>query len=81
MERFTAEQKNEIEMNQFRQFLSTYNKVTEGCFMDCVNDFTSRKIKKEEVDCSSTCVDKYLKMTQRVSLRLQEHFQAQQLTK
>ena len=81
MERFTAEQRNELEMNQFRQFLSTYNKVTEGCFTDCINDFTSRKITKEEVNCSSTCVDKYLKMTQRVSLRLQEHFQAQQLTK
>ena len=31
-----------------------------------------------QVSCSANCVDKYIKMTQRVSLRLQEHFQMQQ---
>ena len=31
-------------------------------------------------DCCMYCVDKYIKMTQRVSLRLQEHLQMQQST-
>lgn len=34
---------------QFKEFLGTYNKVTENCFMDCVKDFTSRDLKPEEV--------------------------------
>lgn len=34
---------------QFKEFLGTYNKVTENCFMDCVKDFTSRDVKPEEV--------------------------------
>lgn len=34
---------------QFKEFLGTYNKVTEGCFTDCVNDFKSRVLTKEEV--------------------------------
>lgn len=35
---------------QFKEFLGTYNKVTENCFMDCVKDFTSRDVKPEEVN-------------------------------
>uniref|UniRef100_A0A3B4XUF0 Mitochondrial import inner membrane translocase subunit n=1 Tax=Seriola lalandi dorsalis TaxID=1841481 RepID=A0A3B4XUF0_SERLL len=34
---------------QFKEFLGTYNKVTENCFMDCVKDFTNREVKPEEV--------------------------------
>ena len=34
---------------QFKDFLATYNQVTENCFLDCVNDFTSRRVTKEEV--------------------------------
>lgn len=34
---------------QFKEFLGTYNKVTENCFMDCVKDFTSRDVKPDEV--------------------------------
>lgn len=34
---------------QFKEFLGTYNKVTELCFMDCVKDFTSRDVGAEEV--------------------------------
>lgn len=29
--------------------MTTYNNVTENCFKECVNDFTSRKILKQEV--------------------------------
>lgn len=34
---------------QFKEFLGTYNKLTENCFMDCVKDFTTREVKPEEV--------------------------------
>ena len=29
--------------------MTTYNNVTENCFKDCIHDFTSRKILKQEV--------------------------------
>lgn len=35
---------------QFKEFLGTYNKVTENCFMDCVKDFTTRDVKPDEVN-------------------------------
>jgi import inner membrane translocase subunit TIM9 len=74
MAELTADQ----QVLQFKDFLSTYNKVTEGCFMNCVNDFKSRTLTNDEVACSDKCVDKFLKMTQRISQRLQEHLQLQQ---
>lgn len=40
-------------VSQFKEFLGTYNKVTENCFMDCVKDFTTREVKPEEVGGSS----------------------------
>ena len=36
-------------VEQFKEFLGTYNKLTENCFMDCVKDFTTRDVKPEEV--------------------------------
>ncbi|CAJ0930712.1 unnamed protein product [Ranitomeya imitator] len=59
--------------SQFKEFLGTYNKLTENCFLDCVKDFTTREVKPEEVTCSEHCLQKYLKMTQRISMRFQEY--------
>lgn len=73
----TAEQKDQLEITQFKEFMTTYNNVTENCFKDCIMDFTSRKIQKQEVICSEHCVDKFIKMSQRVTTRLQEHFTMQ----
>ncbi|RVE57676.1 hypothetical protein OJAV_G00218420 [Oryzias javanicus] len=61
------------QIKQFKEFLGTYNKVTENCFMDCVKDFTTREVKPEESSCSESCLQKYLKMTQRISMRFQEY--------
>ncbi|KAM6171176.1 mitochondrial import inner membrane translocase subunit Tim9 isoform 2-T2 [Erethizon dorsatum] len=36
------------QIKQFREFLGTYNKLTETCFLDCVKDFTTREVKPEE---------------------------------
>lgn len=33
---------------QFKEFLTTYNNVTENCFKECVHDFTSRRVTKQE---------------------------------
>uniref|UniRef100_A0A8C3J5V0 Tim10-like domain-containing protein n=1 Tax=Calidris pygmaea TaxID=425635 RepID=A0A8C3J5V0_9CHAR len=37
------------QIKQFKEFLGTYNKLTENCFLDCIKDFTSREVKPEEV--------------------------------
>ncbi|XP_051478645.1 mitochondrial import inner membrane translocase subunit Tim9 isoform X3 [Apus apus] len=37
------------QIKQFKEFLGTYNKITENCFLDCIKDFTSREVKPEEL--------------------------------
>lgn len=64
---------SENDMRTFRDFLLQYNEVTEQCFNACVTDFSSRAVKDTESKCSKNCLDKYLKMTQRLSTRFQEH--------
>ncbi|XP_064622736.1 mitochondrial import inner membrane translocase subunit Tim9-like [Lineus longissimus] len=60
-------------VKQFREFLMSYNKLSEMCFADCVHDFTSRKVQEKEQTCVLSCMEKYLKMTQRISQRFQEY--------
>uniref|UniRef100_A0A8C8B4Q2 Mitochondrial import inner membrane translocase subunit n=1 Tax=Otus sunia TaxID=257818 RepID=A0A8C8B4Q2_9STRI len=61
----------------FKKFLGTYNKLTESCFLNCTKDLTSREVKPEEMTCSDHCLQKYLEMTQRNSMRFQEYFTQQ----
>jgi len=58
---------------QFKEFLSQYNKITEQCFMACIHDFTTRKVVSSENTCSLNCLEKFMKMTNRISQRFQEH--------
>jgi len=58
---------------QFREFLSQYNKITESCFTACIHDFTTRRILSTEDSCSMYCLEKFMKMTNRISQRFQEH--------
>ncbi|XP_014665960.1 PREDICTED: mitochondrial import inner membrane translocase subunit Tim9-like [Priapulus caudatus] len=69
----TEAERQQAEVRQFREFLTSYNKLSEMCFMDCVHDFTVRKVHDREETCSVHCMEKYLKMTQRISQRFQEY--------
>ncbi|CAG5096348.1 Similar to Tim9a: Mitochondrial import inner membrane translocase subunit Tim9 (Drosophila melanogaster) [Cotesia congregata] len=59
-------------IKSFRDFLTSYNKLSEVCFIDCISDFTSRDLKSKEEKCAVNCMEKYLKMNQRVSQRFQD---------
>jgi len=62
------------EVNKFKEFLGLFNKISEQCFMDCVNDFSSRKVSKKESTCSINCLTKHLKSTELISTRFQEEY-------
>lgn len=50
----------------------SYNKLSELCFIDCVWDFTTRVVKPQEDRCALNCMEKFLKLNQRISARFQE---------
>jgi len=60
------------QIKSFKDFLANYNKLSELCFSDCIWDFTSRKVSKEENNCALNCSEKFLKANQRISTRFQE---------
>ncbi|RZF39170.1 hypothetical protein LSTR_LSTR005798 [Laodelphax striatellus] len=59
-------------MPKFRDFLLSYNKLSEICFADCIWDFTTRNVKNQEDKCVINCAEKYMKMNQRISQRFHE---------
>ncbi|XP_016968282.1 mitochondrial import inner membrane translocase subunit Tim9 [Drosophila biarmipes] len=71
-ENIALDQLDKDQMKTFSDFLMSYNKLSEMCFTDCVRDFTSRDVRDSEEKCSLNCMEKYLKMNQRVSQRFQE---------
>ncbi|KAL7299991.1 mitochondrial import inner membrane translocase subunit Tim9-like [Trichogramma pretiosum] len=60
------------QVQSFKEFLTSYNKLSETCFVDCIFDFTTREVKKKEDKCAMNCMEKFLKMNQRISQRFQE---------
>ncbi|KAH0953979.1 hypothetical protein HN011_005953 [Eciton burchellii] len=60
------------QIKSFRDFLTSYNKLSEICFIDCITDFTTRDVRAKEEKCALNCMEKYLKMNQRMSQRFQE---------
>lgn len=57
---------------QFQDFLLSYNKLSEICFNDCILDFSTRTVKDSEEKCAMNCMEKFLRMNQRISTRFQE---------
>ncbi|KNC80300.1 hypothetical protein SARC_07335 [Sphaeroforma arctica JP610] len=61
-----------MEKKQMQDFLQLYSKLSIRCFSDCVNDFSTRTITDKESACTTLCVEKFIKMSQRMSQRFAE---------
>ncbi|NXW45883.1 TIM9 translocase, partial [Nyctiprogne leucopyga] len=61
------------QIKQFKEILRIHNRFAENCFLCCIRDFTIREVKAEDMTCSDRCLQKYLKMTQRISMRFQKY--------
>ena len=61
------------QFRQFKDFIMNYNKLSEQCFNDCIFDFTNRSMSSKEETCNTNCVEKFMKMNQRISQRFQEY--------
>uniref|UniRef100_A0A1Q3F993 Mitochondrial import inner membrane translocase subunit n=1 Tax=Culex tarsalis TaxID=7177 RepID=A0A1Q3F993_CULTA len=72
MSTMTIDQLDKDQIKSFSDFLLSYNKLSELCFLDCVNEFTGRTVSDKESSCSLNCMEKFLKMNQRISQRFQE---------
>lgn len=53
---------------QLREFIREYNRITEICFADCVNDFTARSVSTSEVNDRKIYFTRRKKMIENVSI-------------
>ncbi|XP_043221426.1 mitochondrial import inner membrane translocase subunit Tim9-like [Amphibalanus amphitrite] len=61
------------QLTKIRDFFMHFNKISEMCFTDCIWDFTSRDVRGKEEKCAISCLEKFLKASNRISQRFQEH--------
>ena len=59
-------------LNNFRQYATVYNELTETCFSSCVHDLGQRRLNGEESACADTCADKLIRATNRMVWRIAE---------
>uniref|UniRef100_A0A182URN0 Mitochondrial import inner membrane translocase subunit n=2 Tax=Anopheles merus TaxID=30066 RepID=A0A182URN0_ANOME len=71
-QQITIDQLDKDQIKSFSDFLLSYNKLSELCFIDCVSEFTGRTVSDKEDKCALNCMEKFLKMNQRISQRFQE---------
>lgn len=70
----TQQQMSESDgVQQFKEFIRNYNRLSELCFDSCIWSFSNRDITSKESACINNCFEKFLKVNQRVSQRFQEH--------
>lgn len=62
-----------MERKQMKDFMTMYSNLVQRCFNDCVTDFTSKSLMSKEEGCVLRCVDKFLKSSERLGERFQEH--------
>ncbi|KAI9591863.1 putative TIM9-translocase of the mitochondrial inner membrane [Syncephalis fuscata] len=61
-----------VERKQMKDFVRMYSKLVERCFVDCVDDFTSKAISSKENTCLDRCITKFLRLSERVGQQFSE---------
>ncbi|OAL70013.1 mitochondrial import inner membrane translocase subunit Tim9 [Trichophyton violaceum] len=61
-----------MEQKQMKEVMNAYSNVVQRCFEDCIFDFTTKSLTPREVGCTNRCFDKFVKASERVTLRFQE---------
>lgn len=55
-----------VSLRNFQDFLLQYNKMSETCFLHCVNTFRQRETTAEERQCVDLCTTKYGRVNQKI---------------
>lgn len=72
--------KADEQLKQLKDFAINFNRLSQYCFNDCIFDFTKRELSDKESHCADNCMERYLKMNQRISKRFEE-FQSMAIEK
>jgi predicted O-linked N-acetylglucosamine transferase (SPINDLY family) len=56
-------------LKNYRQFLITFNQMSECCFLSCVTSLNSRELTKSEEACVKSCIDKQVNVNNRLMVQ------------
>ncbi|RKP25039.1 putative TIM9-translocase of the mitochondrial inner membrane [Syncephalis pseudoplumigaleata] len=61
-----------VERKQMKDFVRMYSSLVERCFIDCIDDFTSKAVSSKENTCVDRCITKFLRHSARVGQQFAE---------
>ena len=64
---------SKIEEMQMKVTVRMYNELVSRCYTECVTGFRAKKMSDKETRCVDRCAEKFMKYSQRVGQRFQEH--------
>ncbi|KAI8988521.1 Tim10/DDP family zinc finger protein [Mycotypha africana] len=61
-----------LERKQMADFVHLFTDLTDRCFRECANNFTTKAVTGKEAACVQKCADRFLKHSEIVSNRFAE---------
>lgn len=55
-----------VAIQNYREFIQLFNKVSNSCFNSCVVDMTSAKLSADEAKCVESCSEKMINVNHRL---------------
>ena len=62
----------ELNRLQLKDSMETYNSLVERCFNECIIEFKSKDLEKNEKKCIKNCVQKFMQFAARLGQRFAE---------
>lgn len=63
---FQAAMRDEGAFRNFKEFLETYNKISETCFNSCIPNLNSRELTPGEISCTDLCAGKNMTINHKI---------------
>ena len=58
--------KEAIALQNYKEFILLFNKISEKCFSACVNDMTRKDLSNDEITCVEHCASKLVNVNHRL---------------
>ena len=55
-----------VALQNYREFITLFNKIAEKCFVTCVSDLSHRTLSSDEESCVDRCSDKMININHRL---------------
>ena len=61
-----AKEMEKVAVQNYREFITLYNRISHDCFTTCINDMTTASLTPDETTCVERCSEKMVNVNHRL---------------